>query len=395
MKIVKRWIFLAFLFFVSCGIKQPIDQTVTQAFGAIVVSSSPPGGVILLDRQPTYKNTPDTLYNIPSGSHIVHVLLPEYSSSPDSHLVIVEQEKVHHVNFVLEKIIQFGRAVVTSQPAGAEIYVDGQPTGQITPDTLILEPGSYLIEAQKNGFISQQWNTTIKTDSSRHIIAKLGIQQRVLLEGFANVSCTPCVEASHNLDLFRENTPDDQFVVIEYYANWPSPNDPFNKVAPQDVMQRVMYYGLTTLPSLFVGGPLGADAGQYANIENAFKIAQSTQTAQTAISLNRQLVDGQLSVKAEVYQFDAENIMGEQRLYVAIIENDIHFNSPPGSNGLVDFNVVFRGFLSDRDGDFLDTIEHQTLTYDIMWPAFNFENSQLVAFVQNTLTKQIIQTTIN
>ena len=137
------------------------------------------------------------------------------------------------------------------------------------------------------------------------------------------------------------------------------------------------------------------DAAQYENIVNSFQTAYADQKAQTAISLSRRLEEDRLKVKVDLYQFDPENSIGDRRLFVAIIENEIHFDAPPGSNGLVDFNTVFRGFLSSRQGDLIEPQEHQSFAYDITWPAFVFENSQIIAFVQNIATKRIIQTTIN
>ena len=395
MRIRNCWFIFIIPIFLSCGLKQPIENNVQQAVGSVFVASTPPGADILLDRAGTAKVTPDTLFDIPVGLHSIRLVLPEFTARPDSQLVQVAENQVQRVDFVLQKIERVGRVVVATTPAGAQIYVDDQPSGRSTPDTLILQQGAYRVGVAKNGFMSQSWAVEVAQDSLVTLASHLQIRQRVLLEAFANVSCTPCVEAAHNLDQFREQTPNEQFVMLEYYANWPSPNDPFYKAAPEDAMQRVMYYKLTTLPSLFIGGSIGVDAARYDAIENAFAQARAAQTQQTAISLDRQLIDGVLNVRVEVYQFAEPAVSGDLRLYAAIIENDIHFDAPPGSNGLVDFNVVFRGFLSDRKGDALQAAEFQTLNYSIPWPGFVYENCKLLAFIQNFTTKEIIQSTIN
>jgi hypothetical protein len=80
---------------------------------------------------------------------------------------------------------------------------------------------------------------------------------------------------------------------------------------------------------------------------------------------------------------------------VAIIEDDIRFNAAPGSNGLTHFNFVFRGFLSDKNGDRFDENASIVKSYTKEWPDWNYANSHIVAFIQHIETKQIIHTTLN
>ena len=42
---------------------------------------------------------------------------------------------------------------VNSTPAGAEIFVYGKPTGQVTPAQVQMEAGSHIISLQLNGFL--------------------------------------------------------------------------------------------------------------------------------------------------------------------------------------------------------------------------------------------------
>ncbi len=378
----------------SCGVKQPVTQPETQQFGRIAVTSTPSGGLIYLDNRNSSLTTPDTLTQISQGSHSIRIVLPEYQAIPESINVNVEPNNIVSAHFQLKKLERIGFVFISSAPAGADILIDNRQTGKTTPDTVQLEAGSHTITVHKNGYVANSSTISVQQDTTRELSLALDIQKCVLLEAFGNVSCTPCVDAAHNLHTFEENFPQTDYAIIEYYANWPSPNDPFYKQAPDDVMQRLQYYRLTSLPSLVFGGTLGVDATQYAEIKQAFLATYSGQSPTIGLSITKQLVDGELNVAVESTSANPEDLE-TCVLFVAIVENQIHFDAPPGSNGLTDFDFVFRGFLSGRSGDAFDTRQHQQFSYTFEWPDWNYSNCNIIAFIQHTKTQQILHTAIN
>ncbi len=393
---MKRFFLLFFVtLFLSCGIKQPVDTELEQQYGDIIVLSEPDGALIFLNGQDTALRTPDTLRQLPTGRHTVRTFLAEHLATPDSIVVQVELDTVKTIHFSMRKIETAGAIFIKSVPPGAAILVDKQPTGKITPDTLRLEGGEYVLDIRKNGYMPLSQQINLPRDTTIAVDASLSIQPCVLLEAFGNVSCTPCVEAAHNLETFVTQHPVQEFAIVEYYANWPSPNDPFYKEAPNDVMQRVMYYQLTSLPSMFVGGAIGVDATLYENINKAFTTAFETWDSPIGLSINKKNIDGLLTVDVETYLERPVTDLEDLKLYVAIVEDNISFDSPPGSNGLTHFNFVFRGFLPDKNGDLLVDGESHTFSYSRTWPAWNYANSRIIAFIQHHQTKHIIHTTIN
>lgn len=88
---------IALALFSGCGQKNP-TQPIT---GFIFVSSSIPGAVIFLDGADTHQATPDTLEDIPIGSHTVSVHLEGYVSSPQE--VTVSAGQVAQAVFVLSR----------------------------------------------------------------------------------------------------------------------------------------------------------------------------------------------------------------------------------------------------------------------------------------------------
>lgn len=386
---------IVLLIFLSCGIKQPVIENLEKETGSLYVSSYPSDAIIYLDYTPTGKKTPDTLFNVASGQHCLQVFKEKYRSHPDSFIVTVITNKMTDVNFELEKITTSGSLGVFSNPPHAEILIDGQTTAKFTPDTLILEQGLHHIELQKNGYSGYSWSFNVSPDTIVILSASLDIEQRVLLEAFGNVSCTPCVESANNLDKFMENNQKENFAILEYYASWPSPNDPFYKTAPEDVMARVMFYGVTALPNIIIGGVASPDAISYNSVQETFDLIRSNQNSQVGLSIEKVFADGLCDIRVQVYNTGGELFSNDLKLFVGIVEDGIQFDSPPGSNGLTNFDFVFRGFLSSSEGEtLLNEHNPQNYTFAFNWPDWDYSQSKIVAFIQNIANKQIVQTTI-
>ncbi len=395
---MRLFLFAIILFIISaCGVKQPVETDTGAETGDIFVDSTPQSASIYLDNNNTGKTTPDTLYDIPTGVHSIKVFKDGYESTLDSFIVDVRPDALHQVSFVLNALQQFGFLFVTTQPSGADIFINNQPTGKVTPDTVKLLPGTHILKIIKNGFVSHARQIEVIRDSLQNPDHKFSVHQRVLLEAFGNVSCEPCVESAENLEAFVQNIPADQFAILEYYAYWPSPNDPFYLEAPDDNRQRIQYYSAAPLPVLRIDGTHNVDPKNAQEIQDIFDQARQAAQDSVAISINKTLTGTILNVTVEVYNLDTRNDLSDLRLFAAVTEDDIHFDEPPGSNGLTDFNFVFRGFLSDREGDPLEQASTPVLIeYEKAWPnTWIYANSKLIVFIQNIETKAIIQTSLN
>jgi serine/threonine protein kinase len=111
------------------------------------IISSPGGATATLDgRSETACTTPCTLSALP-GRHTVAVTLPGYG---------IEHREIYVGTYPMEMQAVVlhaagGTLMLTSEPQGARVLVDGRPTGQITPAEVTLRPGSYLITIEKDG----------------------------------------------------------------------------------------------------------------------------------------------------------------------------------------------------------------------------------------------------
>jgi len=389
---MRKHLFLLLLL-ISCGVKQPVDSTIQTDVGRIYIDSDPASAVIFMDGVNTLQLTPDTLSNIPVGNHFFSVYKEGYSSATDSFAIEIKKDSLAQVQFVLNEITYIGSVALASEPAGAEIFVDNQSTGQVTPDTIRVEAGTHDILLKKNGFADQEWQVSVTADTLMEENHDLTIQQCVLMESFGNVSCVPCVESAENLETFRSEHTETNYALLEYYANWPGANDPFYLAAPKDVDERVMYYSVFALPTLKMNGLTGVDAKDYSAIENNYTSLLSASEAQLGLSASKNLNNDSLYVRVEIYDYNNYLSNDQLRLFVLLTEDGIHLDGAPGANGLKDFSFVFRGFLTEKEGK---QIVNTSLRFKRAWPAgWQYGQSHVIAFIQDISNKEIIQATIN
>lgn len=379
---------------ISCGVKQPLDVNAFVDNGSIVVTSTPPGAQIFLNGQhQSGKVTPDTLQNISTGVYIVKVFKEGFTVIPDSIVVTVKKDSLHLANFTLDEIDSLATIIVNSTPNGAAIWLDGQPTGRVTPDTVRIAAGMHTIRAVRNGFKPGEWQIDGVVNTVDSVQATLEIEQCVLLEAFGNVSCVPCVTSAENLEAFRANFSGPSYALLEYYANWPATKDPFYLEAPKDVDERVQkVYKIISLPALRANGLNKVDATEYDQIVTAYQTGLAAHNTPLAISIAHSKEDTTLNVEVELFDFNNLLSNTDLRLFIAVTEDDITIDPAPGTNGLTHFNFVFRGFMTAKTGD---PIESNKMTYQMRWPAWNYANAHIIAFIQNSVTNEVVQTTIN
>ena len=121
--------------------------------GSVFVQSDTAGADILLDNTVTGKHTPDTLFNVKTGSHQVKVQMSGYLSSPASIVVDVKEDSLVSANFSLFSL-SYGSLQVNSNVDGADIAIDNVPTGQKTPCLFShdISTGSHHISIFKSGY---------------------------------------------------------------------------------------------------------------------------------------------------------------------------------------------------------------------------------------------------
>jgi serine/threonine protein kinase len=133
--------------------KKALQSTTSAvAVGQLAIDSSPQGAQIQLDGKtdPSWV-TPIVLSGITSGQHSITFSKAGYSADTRT-VTIASNSKVS----VAGRLNQLLAAVaVTSDPPGANIYIDGKNTGKLTPARISVDKGQHVVLVRKAGYIDE------------------------------------------------------------------------------------------------------------------------------------------------------------------------------------------------------------------------------------------------
>lgn len=217
--------------------------------------------------------------------------------------------------------------------------------------------------------------------------------QRVLLfECFTNTSCGPCAQQNPALDALI-NANSDRIAAIKYHMNWPGANDPMYLHNTTDNNTRRGVYNINSVPNTVVDGNRFSNMPSYLNqntvnqwlsIESPFEMRLSYEVDEAANTIT-----------VHVMGRASEAVPGGIKLYVGVIEREIHYNSAPGTNGERDFYSVMKKLLPTASGTSIGEVEAGSyFAYTFTWELANiYNNDQLdaIAWLQNFNTKEVYQ----
>jgi hypothetical protein len=217
-------------------------------------------------------------------------------------------------------------------------------------------------------------------------------QRLVLLEEFTQASCGPCASVNPTIYALLNANPD-KITSVWYHTSWPG-YDPMNLHNPTEVAARVGYYGVTYVPWSVLDGNFysGSASGWNINTVNTRYAVPSPFTMSMQALLNAAEDTIFVTMVAQATQ----DISGSMTAHNAVIEKNIHFNNPPGSNGEKDFKNVMKKMLPGKDGTLLPSsmVTGDYVIIQESWKLANvYDKTQLaaVAFVQNKTTKEVHQ----
>lgn len=217
--------------------------------------------------------------------------------------------------------------------------------------------------------------------------------ERILLfECFTNASCGPCASQNPALDALINNNAD-RIAAIKYHMNWPGPNDPMYVHNPTDNNARRTVYNVSSVPHTVVDGNrfAGLPSGINQNTVNQWL----TVTSPVDMRLTYEVDEAANIITVNVMGRALEDIPGSVKLYVGVIEREIHYNTPPGSNGERDFYAVMKKLLPTSSGTTLGQLQAGSyFAYSFTWELANvYNNDQLdaIVWIQNPDTKVVHQ----
>lgn len=231
-------------------------------------------------------------------------------------------------------------------------------------------------------------------------------QRMVLAEEFTNASCPPCAAQNPAYNaLLGANT--SKVVAIKYQTNWPGV-DPMNAQTQSDVGPRVTYYNCTGVPYSPIDGsvaPVSAPnyAGAPANWTQAIIDAEYAVPSPFQLSITHTMSSDYDSAFVSVTITAAQNYnaSGNLMLRVAMIEKEINFAAPPGTNGETTFENVMRKMYPSATGTNVgsgwNNNQTATYTFDVAVPSYVYDKNeiQFVAFLQDDADMSVEQAAIS
>lgn len=226
-------------------------------------------------------------------------------------------------------------------------------------------------------------------------VATQSVTRTALIEEFTSSTCPPCAGFNSTFDpllnSLNTNNGGSNYSAIKYQMNWPSPgNDPsYNP----DGNARKSYYGVTGIPDLFVDGK--ANSGS----SSALSAAQA-QPAFVNVDLTYALTGFDLTANVTVTSY--ADFAGTYKLHIAATED--YYSYPASTTSQDEFHYAMRKMMPNAQGSTVTLTAGgsqnftQTYTFTEGGPAqgnYNLwgtlDGVTLVAFVQNTATKEVLQ----
>ncbi|MEI6899457.1 MAG: T9SS type A sorting domain-containing protein [Bacteroidota bacterium] len=220
--------------------------------------------------------------------------------------------------------------------------------------------------------------------------AKAQAKKYVIFEHFTQASCGPCAQQNPAMAATLAAN-EGRYHQFSYHTSWPGV-DPMNAYNPTQVADRVTYYGVTGVPDVvgcgnkYRGSPTGCTQTLIDNLAS---------DASPIRLIVRETSNGTVrTVKVKVFTVDTMPA-GPFKIRVGVLERNVHYNTPPGSNGEKDFPDVFRKMLPSTAGDAFvpaaigDSVT-MTYTYNLDLAVWDTTKIYTCAFIQKDATKEII-----
>lgn len=143
------------------------------ASGSLSVGSAPDGATILIDGVPYDRRTPAVIAQLGVGTHTVQLRRKGFVDW--SQAVVVTPNRAMGIMANLTPSREScGTLTVQSQPPRAAIFLDGLPTGKVTPERLInIPPGSHRVELLLEGFRPWRGHASIREGHVENLLVSL------------------------------------------------------------------------------------------------------------------------------------------------------------------------------------------------------------------------------
>ncbi|MDP2207800.1 MAG: tetratricopeptide repeat protein [Bacteroidota bacterium] len=241
----------------------------------------------------------------------------------------------------------------------------------------------------------------------------------VLAELFTGSECRPCLASDYAYDKLIERYDSNTLAVLEYHLHIPAPDPMTNS----DTEARAKFYGVNSTPTSIIEGTDKSSAGgNKAVAKSRFNVFTSTienflsNDPKANISLKSSIKKKNLSISCN--SSTSEINTNDLRLHIVLAEEKVHYK---GYNTVAEHRFVVRKMFPSSEGlafgnqkeltysnninlnqledslkVYLDSMEKRAnrKVFKEKKYQINPDNLFLVAFVQNNVTKEIIQASV-
>jgi hypothetical protein len=220
-------------------------------------------------------------------------------------------------------------------------------------------------------------------------------QRLVLLEQFTQASCGPCAQINPTIENLLNSNPT-EITSVWYHTSWPG-YDPMNLHNPIDPASRVALYMSPSnqyVPYSVLDGNFYNGSANGWNINNVN--TRAAVPSPFELHTHYYIPSTNDSVYLTMLAKCTQNVSGQMTAQNIVIETNIHFNSPPGSNGEKDFKNVCDKMLPDKYGTTIAT-SYTPGDYEIVETSWKFQyvydvtKVSSISFIQNKSSKEIHQ----
>jgi serine/threonine protein kinase len=151
--------------------KAPAASAPVAIPGQLTINSTPEGAAVHVDGRtdPSWV-TPFNLPGLAPGQHTVMVARAGYT--PETRTIDVASGSK---SFLVVQLAQLtATATVSSEPAGAQIFIDGKDTGKVTPAQISVDkPGSHTFLIRKQGYLEETSSANLQPGQVFHFAPSL------------------------------------------------------------------------------------------------------------------------------------------------------------------------------------------------------------------------------
>ena len=223
-----------------------------------------------------------------------------------------------------------------------------------------------------------------------------------LIEHFTQASCPPCATFNPTLKNTLDNFGTANYVKVTHQTSWPG-FDPMNEAFPEGPDVRRTYYGVTGVPNVSLNG--GAVGAPNTVVTSSTLQSAASQTTPYRITATQNWVNaGQVDLNITVENTTNSPVSTADRLFVALLEEEITYSSAPGTNGETEFYYVMRQMYNASTGapdatsgtPLASIAANSSVTYNLSItniPTYVRDKREIAfaVYAQNSITREVLQ----